>query len=212
MYVTGAPQQSRSRSAVFVIDTATNTVGGGNPGHREGAVRRGVQPGWIARLRLGADGPLGLTVAAGVIDTATRTIVDDICDRLRGGRRGRVRAADRPRRLLRHASRNSDADLTALGFGDYVPIYDATLNTLGGCDHQQVDLDPLERRDAGPKAPSTCRSSPAATINGRVVGDGMLVKRGAGRLIAGWATATHAGGTRIEDGMLDGERRITPAP
>jgi YVTN family beta-propeller protein/autotransporter-associated beta strand protein len=192
VYVTGRPSNPIA-SAVFVITTANNNVVAAIPG-----------TGLAADVAFNRDGSLayvsGLNgVAASVIDTGTRTVVRDIGD---GFSTGEGLAFGPP--IVRYNCCNnvhvdSDDDLTALGFGDYVPIYDGTLTT-GGIFNTSRSISILSN---GTTRTEGVINSDALgqTFSGRVIGEGVLVKRGNGRLtLAG--DATHDGGTRVEGGGL----------
>jgi autotransporter-associated beta strand protein len=81
-----------------------------------------------------------------------------------------------------------------------VPIYDATLTTGFGMDTGR-SLSILSNGTTRTEGVIDVASL-TARFSGRVVGDGRLVKRGSGRLtLAGHAT--HAGGTRVDEGILN---------
>ena len=124
VYVTGRPSNPIA-SAVFVIDTATNSVVAAIPG-----------TGLAADVAFNRDGSLayvsGLNgLAASVIDTATRTVVDDIWSGFTTGE-GLAFGPPIVRGDCCNASSAGDADLTARGFGNYIPFFHGTLNTFGG--------------------------------------------------------------------------------
>jgi YVTN family beta-propeller protein len=120
VYLAARPSSATS-SGVFVIDTATNTQVATIPGTGRAALDVVFNRDGSLAYVSGLTAPMGLTAALGVIDTATRTIVDDIATGFGAG----VGVAFGPP-IVRDDCCNvlagSDDDLTALGFGDYVPI------------------------------------------------------------------------------------------
>jgi autotransporter-associated beta strand protein len=139
--------------------------------------------------------------AVSVIDTATRTILNN----LPTGQYPGLLAAGPP--IIRGdccgggiTTIASDADLLALGVLAHLPMFDGTLRLTGNWDtHRTISLlsDGAARTDG-----IIDTNSARATVSGRVIGEGTLVKRGNGRLILN-SDATHTGGTRVESGRLE---------
>ena len=182
--------------AVKVIDTATNTIAAtintGFSGHD---------------VIFSADGSrayvsaMNSVYSVGIIDTATRTIV------------GNLPTGAYPEGLIAGPSliradcsgcaattAASDADLTARGFGDYIRFFHGTLSATGvWSTNRTISLlsNGTDRTDGIIDNPN----GSAITLAGGVIGEGTLVKRGNGSVTL-TGDSTHAGGTRLERGIL----------
>jgi YVTN family beta-propeller protein len=181
-------------SALYIIDTATNTVATTIPG--------AYNPWGVAFLPDGSKAyvsTLNDFNKVSVIDTATRTVVKDITV----GWFPSIPAVGPP--IIRGdcacaiTSFNTDADLTALGFGNYVPFLQGTVKLLGNWTTTRT----LSLLSNGTTLTEGIIDTSVgfADIHGRVIGEGTLVKRGHGALTLN-LDSTQAGGTRLEDGSL----------
>jgi autotransporter-associated beta strand protein/YVTN family beta-propeller protein len=192
VYVVGRPS-SGTGSALIIVDAATATVIDAIPG-----------TGLASNVAFNRDG--SRVYVTGMTDGAAFSIMDGaslaILSNHSTGFLGSEGLALGPP-IIRDSCCNvlitSDADLTTLGFGAFVPIYHGTLITGSVNTSRTLSLlsNGTTRTEGVIEAFAVSQ-----TFSGGVVGEGVLVKRGLGRLtLAG--DITHTGGTRVEAGVLD---------